>query len=79
VRDIDPFSSKASMIAVRDVETPGAEGRRKTSSIARSDEWFLLSGGKADFSFRGLGLFSGFKIGVMSEVLPRPFSKVRHV
>ena len=32
-RDIDPFSSSASMIAVRDGLTPGAAGRRPFSSI----------------------------------------------
>jgi hypothetical protein len=35
VRDIDPFSSNASMIAVRDVETPALAGRRPFFSVAR--------------------------------------------
>jgi hypothetical protein len=38
-----PFSSNASMIAVRDVEAPGIAGRRPFFSVTRSDDWSLLS------------------------------------
>ena len=52
VRDIDPFSSKASMMAVRDVEIPLLAGRRPFFSAARSEEGLLLSAANAGFILR---------------------------
>jgi hypothetical protein len=53
-RDIDPFSSNASMIAVRDVETPGAAGRRPFACFAGWDEWFFLPRAEAGLILRML-------------------------